>query len=61
MICMDLFSAGTETTSSTIGYCIRYMVQHPAVQSKLRQELLREVGAQRLPSMDDMPKYLLFH
>jgi cytochrome P450 family 2 subfamily U polypeptide 1 len=61
VMCMDLFLAGTETTSGLLGYCIRYMVQHPAVQSKLRHELLLEVGAQRLPSMDDMSKYVMMH
>lgn len=55
-ICMDLFIAGTETTSSTIGYCMRYMLQYPHIQHKLRDELLREIGRERLPTMEDMTK-----
>jgi hypothetical protein len=54
--CMDLFSAGTETTSSTLAYALRYMVQYPSIQDEMRQELHRVIGTERLPGMDDIAK-----
>jgi cytochrome P450 len=56
-ICVDLFLAGTETTASKIGFTLRYLVWYPEIQEKVRQELYRVVGKDRIPSMDDMPKY----
>jgi cytochrome P450 family 2 subfamily J len=55
-ICVDLFLAGTETTASTIGFTLRYMIKFPEIQQKVREELHRVVGKERLPSMEDMPK-----
>ncbi|KAF4523115.1 hypothetical protein B566_EDAN003129 [Ephemera danica] len=37
-------------------YELRYLVQYPEVQQKLRDEVYRVVGTERLPGMDDMPK-----
>lgn len=55
-ICVDLFLAGTETTASTVGFTLRYLIKYPEIQEKVRQEIHRVVGKERLPSMDDMPK-----
>jgi cytochrome P450 len=57
VMCMDLFLAGTETTASSLGYFFLYLMQHPEEQEKMRQEIFRVVGRDRLPSLDDMPKY----
>jgi cytochrome P450 len=54
---VDLFLAGTETTASTIGFTLRYLVWYPEIQDKVRQEIYRVVGKDRAPSMEDMPKY----
>lgn len=56
MLCTDLFIAGTETTSGTIAYAMRYMLQYPHIQEKVRDEILREVGSERLPNMEDVTK-----
>ncbi|XP_065352558.1 uncharacterized protein LOC135947516 [Cloeon dipterum] len=56
VLCMDLFLAGTETTASSLGYFFLYLMQYPDVQEKMRQEIFRVVGRDRLPSLDDMPK-----
>jgi methyl farnesoate epoxidase/farnesoate epoxidase len=55
-LCIDLFNAGTETTSSTLAYSLRYMVQYPRVQDEMRQELYRVIGNERLPGIEDAPK-----
>ena len=48
--------AAVEVTGSTMKYELRYLVQYPEVQQKLRDEVYRVVGTERLPGMDDMPK-----
>ncbi|XP_059480644.1 methyl farnesoate epoxidase-like [Neocloeon triangulifer] len=56
VLCMDLFLAGTETTASSLGYFFLYLMQYPKVQEKMRQEIFKVVGRDRLPSLEDMPK-----
>jgi cytochrome P450 len=55
-ICVDLFLAGTETTASTVGFTLRYMIKFPEIQQKVREEIYRVVGKERMPSTEDMPK-----
>jgi len=50
---IDLFLAGTETTSTTITWGILYMLHHPDVQEKMQTELDRVVGHDRYPSLQD--------
>ena len=38
---VDLFAAGSETTSSTLRWAVLYLVLHPAVQARCQQEVLR--------------------
>ncbi|CAG5115326.1 unnamed protein product [Candidula unifasciata] len=52
-IMMDLFAAGTETTSTTIYWCILYMLRHPDVQEKVYQEIKDKVGTDRAPTIQD--------
>lgn len=52
-ICLDLFQAGTETTSNTLAFTIAYMLNYPDVQRKVCDELDRIVGDERLPCLDD--------
>ena len=53
---MDLIAAGTESTSATIAWCILYLLHHPDVQGKIHEELDREIGFTRKPSMGDKLK-----
>ncbi|XP_065336675.1 methyl farnesoate epoxidase-like, partial [Cloeon dipterum] len=53
-ICVDLFLAGTETTASTIGFTLRYLIKYPHIQEKVRQEIFEVVGKHRAISMEDM-------
>lgn len=41
---VDLFLAGTETTSTTLAWAILYMVREEEVQKKVQEELDRVVG-----------------
>lgn len=50
-----LFTAGRETTSSTLRWAILYMVANPSVQSKVQTEIGNVVGSERQPSMNDRP------
>jgi len=60
-ICVDLFLAGTETTASTIGFALRYLIKDPQIQDKAREELHRVIGKDRLPSTKDVPEYFVFN
>ncbi|GFO14275.1 cytochrome p450 2u1 [Plakobranchus ocellatus] len=50
---IDLFGAGTETISSTIVWCVLYILCNPGVQVKIHEELDRELGQEKLPTMAD--------
>ncbi|KAJ8020812.1 Cytochrome P450 2U1 [Holothuria leucospilota] len=47
---MDIFAAGTETTSTTLTWSVLYMMVHPEVQRKVQKELDQVVGREKLPS-----------
>lgn len=46
--------AGSETTSTTLLWCVMFMALNPGVQDKCREEIRRVLGA-RLPGKDDQP------
>ncbi|KAK3598209.1 hypothetical protein CHS0354_026611 [Potamilus streckersoni] len=52
-IIMDLFIAGTETTSTTITWASFYLATRPDIQSRIFEEIKEHVGTERLPSMQD--------
>ncbi|XP_078496980.1 cytochrome P450 2D6-like [Lissotriton helveticus] len=49
----DLFSAGTETTSTTLRFGLLYMILYPDIQSRVQEEIDRVIGRERQPTMDD--------
>ncbi|KAM9801718.1 cytochrome P450 2A13-like [Neosynchiropus ocellatus] len=49
---MNLFLAGTETTSSTIRYGLSVMAKRPDIQAKVQQEIDSVIG-DRTPNMED--------
>ncbi|KAK3737805.1 hypothetical protein RRG08_063211 [Elysia crispata] len=55
-VLLQLFFAGTDTTSSTIMWFMYYMLNHPDIQEKVYQEILREVGTGRTPGLQDKPQ-----
>lgn len=55
LIIIDLFIAGSETTSTTLYWIIRYMLEYPEVQRKVQSEIDRELGGSA-PSVADRTK-----
>ncbi|XP_078497027.1 cytochrome P450 2D6-like isoform X2 [Lissotriton helveticus] len=49
----DLFSAGTETTSTTLRFGLLYMILYPDIQTKVQEEIDQVIGRERQPTMDD--------
>lgn len=52
-LCIDLFQAGSETSSNTLGFGLIYVLHHPYVVDKMRKELDFVVGKERLPALSD--------
>lgn len=52
---MTIFSAGFETTATTLTWLWVLLAQHPDVERKLRDEV-QSVLAGRVPTVDDVPK-----
>ncbi|XP_053571430.1 cytochrome P450 2B19 [Bombina bombina] len=48
-----LLAAGTETTTSTLKYCLTVMAHYPEVQEKVQQEIDEVTGSVRLPGIMD--------
>lgn len=54
-VCLDLFQAGTETTSNTLAFGIVHLLHNEVVQKRVRDELDRVIGPDRLPNLNDRP------
>lgn len=52
----ELFTTGSETTVTTLKWALLFMVKKVDVQKKMRREVHKVVGKDRLPSMDDKPQ-----
>lgn len=53
ILCLDLFTAGAESVSNTLSFCLLYMVLHPRVQEAVQKELDMVVGHSRRPILED--------
>jgi cytochrome P450 len=49
----DLLFPATTTVSTTLIFALVFLLKHPEVQTKMRQELDKVVGRDRLPNLDD--------
>ncbi|XP_030582482.1 cytochrome P450 2J2-like isoform X2 [Archocentrus centrarchus] len=50
---VDLFFAGTETTTTTLHWGLLYMIYYPDIQERVQAEIDAVVGSSRQPSMTD--------
>ncbi|XP_022915813.2 methyl farnesoate epoxidase-like [Onthophagus taurus] len=50
---LDIFMAGSETTSNTLEFSIFYMLKYPEIQTKVQNELDVVVGRSRWPMYSD--------
>ncbi|GFG40194.1 hypothetical protein Cfor_09782 [Coptotermes formosanus] len=53
VLCLDLFSAGAESLSNALSFCLLYMVLHPRVQEAVQKEVDTVIGRSRRPSLED--------
>ncbi|KAH9494454.1 Cytochrome P450 2J6 [Bulinus truncatus] len=52
----DFIVAGTETTSTSLLWCMLYAINYIEAQEKIFQEIEREIGLERPPSIQDKAK-----
>ncbi|XP_069129908.1 cytochrome P450 2J6-like [Argopecten irradians] len=60
IILTNLYTAGTETISTTIKWAILFLIHYPDVQTKLRKEIADVIGFARIPSLNDKPEMVYF-
>lgn len=52
----DVFGAGMETLATTVKWSILYLLHYPEIQEKIHNEIMREVGLERAPTINDKPQ-----
>uniref|UniRef100_A0A3B4B3G7 Uncharacterized protein n=1 Tax=Periophthalmus magnuspinnatus TaxID=409849 RepID=A0A3B4B3G7_9GOBI len=53
LCCLDLFLAGTETTSKTLQWGLIHLINNPHIQEKVHAEIDKVIGQSRQPTMAD--------
>ncbi|XP_074524042.1 cytochrome P450 2J1-like isoform X2 [Halichoeres trimaculatus] len=55
LCCLDLFLAGSETTSKTLQWGLVYLINNPHIQGKVHAEIDAVIGPTLQPSVADRP------
>ena len=55
---IDIFVAGSETTSYSLGFALLHMIDNPDVQAKVQEEIDRVLQG-RQPSISDRGRFVL--
>lgn len=55
-ICLDMFMAGSETTTKSLSFCFLYLTICPDVQKKVQDEIDQVIGRERTPELKDRVK-----
>jgi cytochrome P450 len=56
ILMLDLFIAGTETTSNSLMWLILLLATHPEIQEKVQQEIDAHVPRDEMPCMEHRTK-----
>jgi cytochrome P450 len=56
-ICMDMFMAGSDTTTNALCFGFLYFLRQPDVVKKIQEEIDVVVGRARKVTLSDRPKY----
>ncbi|KAL8196939.1 UNVERIFIED_CONTAM: hypothetical protein K2H54_002417 [Gekko kuhli] len=51
----DIFGAGSDTVSTTLSWCLAYLVVYPEIQKKIQGEIDETIGSERKPRLSDRP------
>lgn len=55
-VILDIFAAGTDTTSTNIEWAISELVKHPRVMKKLQQEVIEVANGRSMVTEEDLDK-----
>ncbi|CAG7726477.1 unnamed protein product, partial [Allacma fusca] len=57
-LALDLFDAGSTTTSTTLAWAVLFLILHLEVQKKFQEEIDEFIGQSRHPSLADKAKMI---